>query len=89
MINFSSNKAENDIINIVYETLYNRLDEIKVPKDCPTRKMSWDEAAMECWDLAGEQETEIELIYKQAIQVYCDASNLWEAITEANELFIK
>ncbi len=87
MPKFLDNKPKNHIINIIYDTLYKRLDDIGVPEDCDTRKMSWDEAANECWGLSREQETNLELIYVTAIQLYLDASKLWEAIEDCDEIF--
>ena len=87
MPEFSKNPSENAMLNVVNSTLYVRLDQIGIPLDCITRKLSWDEAAEESWRLAGEQETDTELMYVTAIRLYMDASNLWDVILATDEIF--
>ena len=72
----------------LYNELYKRLDEAHLPKDCPTRMMSWDEAALEASAIAEDTDNEVtRLIYQVAAKLYRDGVRAWDAVESANNLF--
>jgi len=87
MPEFSKNAPQNAILNVVESTLKVRLDQVGIPSDCITRKMSWDEAAEECLRLSGDLITDIEFNYVTAARLYIDAATLWNVVLDTSEIF--
>jgi len=76
------------MLNSLFEQVYLQLDNIELHEDCPTREMSWDEAAVFCTSLAEEEGQEIERdMYLAASEIYAEAVTVWDAINDSRKLF--
>ena len=79
---------QQQMLDTLFEQVYKKLDDIGLSAECPTRNLSWDEAACECGGLAEEAPLKLERdIYREAITIYSEAVKVWDAVVDANKLF--